>query len=323
MPGAAEEFLKIVQGSDAGQAQQAREVAAQRTQRAVGPSPTQPREIPSHLQNWGNYGREMGGSMVQQFLDLVRHPESMVGTEGLRGGIGMAIPRAGSRFVPLETLKAGRAAGKTGDELAAEFKMNPRTLDKKAAEYRQSGELERLRPGPQATKIDWGEVKRLQERGLSLVDIAKQVGVSQRTFSRAREREGMPIGAHTKTGEQAKLTRNQLDTISKMLKQGLTDKEIARRYNVAPGTISARRKAIGVDPLPRGRAVQTEQVEKLRTLMQEHGTSWKKIGAAMGISAQSAYGFAVRHGLVDVERIMEGERARAKRGTYARRSDTR
>lgn len=104
--------------SDADQAQAAREAAAATMQRAVGPSPTQPQDIPERLQNWGNYGAAAWNDIKQPFEDLVQHPEDIVGTEGLRSA---AAPALGMFFKPnrMEQLAAtaGEGAGQTNDQI--------------------------------------------------------------------------------------------------------------------------------------------------------------------------------------------------------------
>jgi transposase-like protein len=308
MPGL-ESFLNIVQGGDGGaaQAQEARETAATRMQRAVGPSPTQPREIPEGGQSWGAYAKGMGSALVSQFMDIIQNPASIVGP----GELGAAIPRAGSVFIPLKRILEAREKGMTGDALAKELGINPRTLDKKIKEYQDMGALEKLPPGPRGKELDVGLFKRLQEQGMTMPAIAKEMGVSWRTLMRQREaaglsiektkpreREQRPHGFWTEGGEGYR-------AIVKAIANDRAMADVARDFGVSTALITTSAKRAGIEVPERGPPkADPKRIDAIERMIEE-GKTWQQIGRAQQMSASAAYQLASRHGLVDVERMID------------------
>lgn len=69
-------------------AQEAREKAAQKTKQAVGPSPTQPQEIPEHLQTWSGYAQNAASKLKEAATETLKHPENLVQPGELTGIFG-------------------------------------------------------------------------------------------------------------------------------------------------------------------------------------------------------------------------------------------
>lgn len=92
---------------EAEQAQQARDAAAQRMQTAVGPSPTQPREVPQPYQSWGNLAEGAAQSYPQVPQDIHDIPDWIRANPETIGSIGM-----GGMFLPAsKTLAATAESG--------------------------------------------------------------------------------------------------------------------------------------------------------------------------------------------------------------------
>jgi hypothetical protein len=75
---------------------------------AIGPSPTQPQDVPERFQSWGNYL----APVKQSALDLFHHPENLVGTEGLSEGMFLPAGRTLS-----QTAESGLRKGMSLEEL--------------------------------------------------------------------------------------------------------------------------------------------------------------------------------------------------------------
>ena len=126
---------------DSSSVQDAAEAAAARTRRAVGPSPMNPtpQEIPERLQSFSNYGQSAANQAVDWATDMVKHPENIVGTDGLNTGM----------FLP-----AGKALTQTA-EAGLRKGMSVQDLWDLAGTFKDAGGDWRTEAmGPTALKID-------------------------------------------------------------------------------------------------------------------------------------------------------------------------
>lgn len=248
-----QQFMDILRsgGSESGQSQEAAEVAAQRTRRAVGPSPMNPtpQPIPEHLQSFKNYGKSSVDSLVTTFQDIVRNPESIVGT----GELGMALPRSGA-FIPLKQILSFRERGLSQNQAAKELGVNPATLGKRIKEYEQMGALEPVeRPRTKQREhgfwLEGGEgynaiLKAIRE-DRPMNEVARDFGVTPATISQVAKKAGISIPPRAKP-------RVDVSDIEQLMDKGLTWKQIGARLGMTGSNawqLAARNGLIDVEAI--------------------------------------------------------------------------
>jgi len=120
--------------------------------------------------------------------------------------------------------------------------------------------LEILSPsdhGAEHRDIDSAACDALHRGGMSVKAIARQVGHDNAAVMRAMKRDGFKVRT---LNEAAALRRIELDleTITKLMRLGVSDRRIANAYGVTHSVIRDRRRLLGITPRRDGRVTNAE-----------------------------------------------------------------
>lgn len=174
-----------------------------------------------------------------------------------------------------EAFKAAYHQGLSREELARHFGVKAKTISK----WRKQCDLPAWRP-----PVDRDAFKTVHDTGLHRDDLAKHFGITPMAVTRIRMQLGLPLDKSRAVPPTPK--KIDRDEVKRLVKHGLTIREIADRLNCNEGSISRIKAQLGITHEYLGRPMTEERLHTIWQMLYD-GWSHEEIHRTEGANVET------------------------------------